>query len=145
MRDAIGWSYDLLDDQERVLFRRLSIFAGAFTLEAVEVVAGASGTGEEDFGFDVLEVIASLVDKSLLRQQEAPDDEPMYVLLETVREFGRERLAASGEESELGRRHTDWYLSIAERAAPELLGPEQRRWVNGSIEISLTCARRWPG
>ena len=129
MRDAIGWSYDLLDEQERALFRRLSIFAGAFTLEAVEVVAGASGTGEEDFGFDVLEVIASLVDKSLLRQQEVPDGDQTYVLLETVREFGRERLTASGEADELGHRHAAWYFSLAERAAPELLGPEQRRWV----------------
>jgi tetratricopeptide (TPR) repeat protein len=129
MRDAIGWSYDLLDENERAVFRRLSIFAGAFTMDAVEVVAGGRDAVAVDPEFDALEVIASLVDKSLLRQGEAPDGEPTYVLLETVREFGLEQLADSGEADELGRRHAAWYLSLAERAAPELLGPDQRQWV----------------
>ena len=129
MRDAIGWSYDLLDEHERALFRRLSIFAGAFTMEAVAVVAGGREDNAADPGFDALEGVASLVDKSLLRQVEAANGEPTYVLLETVREFGREQLAASGEADACARRHAVWYLGLAERAAPELLGPEQRRWV----------------
>ena len=93
MRDAIAWSYDLLPPAERVLFRRLAVFAGGFTLEAAEAVTEASA----ELGVDFLVGILSLVEASLLARSEAPGGVPRYRMLETVREFGLEQLAASGE------------------------------------------------
>jgi non-specific serine/threonine protein kinase len=89
MRDAIGWSYDLLTDAEQTLFRRLAVFVGGFTLEAAEVVAGSQG--------DTLDTIATLVEASLLRPEHGPDGQARYRMLETIREFAEERLEASGE------------------------------------------------
>jgi predicted ATPase/DNA-binding CsgD family transcriptional regulator len=111
MRDAVAWSHDLLTDDERVLFRRLAVCVGGFDLEAAEAVAGDAGIG-------VLEGVAALADASLLREEEDPDGEPRYLLLETVREFGLERLAASGEENEVRDRHAAFFLDLAERAPP---------------------------
>jgi predicted ATPase/DNA-binding CsgD family transcriptional regulator len=108
MRDAIAWSYDLLASEEQALFRRLAVFVGGFTLETAEAVVGT------DVG-DVFEGIASLTDKSLLRQAEQDIDEPRYGMLETVREFGLEQMAASGEEEATRRAHADWYIQMAER------------------------------
>jgi predicted ATPase/DNA-binding CsgD family transcriptional regulator len=126
MRDAIAWSYDLLSTNERVLFRRLSIFVGGFTLAAAEAVHEGvplrSGTPS------VLDLLASLIDKSLIRQEGAAEGEARYVLLETIREFGLEQLAASGELDDVSRRHVAWCLALVEAAAPHLLGPEQRLW-----------------
>ena len=86
LRDAIAWSHDLLSPHEQALFRRLGVFAGGCTLEAVEAVGNADGE------LDTLEGMASLIDKSLLRQIEGADDEPRFAMLETIREFGLERL-----------------------------------------------------
>ncbi|MGH8574559.1 MAG: ATP-binding protein, partial [Gammaproteobacteria bacterium] len=145
MRDAIAWSYDLLADSERALFRRLSIFAGAFTLESAEMVAGRGEQGAPDAPLETLDGVALLVDKSLLRQEAGPDDEPTFVLLETIREFGREQLVESGESEAIGRRHAAWYLRLAERAAPELFGPEQRRWAErlDREHANLRAALTW--
>jgi predicted ATPase/DNA-binding CsgD family transcriptional regulator len=121
MRDAVGWSYDLLDPEGQALFRRLAVFVGGFTLEAAEGVAGSDTTS-------VLGGVAALVDANLLRLGEPGDAEPRYHMLETVREFGLDQLAASGEEEEARNRHAAWCLSLAERVEPELLGPEQRWW-----------------
>ena len=101
MRAAIAWSHDLLTPEEQVLFRRLAVFAGGFTLEAAEAVA--SGPGEP--GIDPFEGVASLADKSLLRQEAGPGGEPRFFMLETVREFALEQLAASGEEDAIRERH----------------------------------------
>ena len=101
MRAAIAWSHDLLTPEEQVLFRRLAVFAGGFTLEAAEAVA--SGSGEP--GIDPFEGVASLLDKSLLRQEAGPGGEPRFVMLETVREFALEQLVASGEEGAIRERH----------------------------------------
>lgn len=140
MRDAIGWSFDLLDTQEQALFRRLAIFAGGFTLEAAEFV----GSDGDNDAF-ILDAIASLVDKSLLRQDDGPDGEPRYLLLETVREFGLEQLAAHGETEAVGERHAALYLSLAEQAAPALFGPEQRRWARrlDRENANLRAALAW--
>jgi predicted ATPase/DNA-binding NarL/FixJ family response regulator len=127
LRDAIAWSYDLLPPAEQALFRRLAVFVGGCTLEAVEAVSGAPG----DLGLDVLDGAASLVDKSLLRQEEGPDGEPRCAMLETVREYGLERLAASGEETIARDAHATYFLALAERAAPELDGPRQVAWYAG--------------
>jgi non-specific serine/threonine protein kinase len=114
MRDAIGWSYGLLGEEEQRLFRHLSIFAGGFTLTAAEAVAGEGRTSDEFSS--VLDGIVSLVDKSLVRQGEEPSGEPRYMMLEVIREFGLERLAASGETAAAYERLLTWYLSQAQPA-----------------------------
>jgi non-specific serine/threonine protein kinase len=109
MRDAIAWSYDLLTPDEQMLFRRLSVFVGGFSLKAAEAVASV----ESGPAGDVLAGIASLLGKSLLRQVPASDpDEPRYAMLETVREFGLERLTASGEEAAVRAAHAAHLLAI---------------------------------
>jgi predicted ATPase/DNA-binding CsgD family transcriptional regulator len=125
MRDAIGWSYDLLRPEEQTLFRQLAIFAGGFTLEAAEAVA----TGAGDLGLDLFDGVASLIDKSLVRQDVGASDDPRYVILETVREFGWEELVRRAEEDATHERHAAWCLALAERAQPELDGPDQAKWL----------------
>ena len=109
LRDTIAWSYDLLAPEERVLFRRLAVFAGGFTLDAAAAVAGP------DTELAILEGVGALVEQSLLRPIPGLDDEPRYQMLETVREFGLERLAAAGEANEIRRRHADHFLMLDER------------------------------
>jgi non-specific serine/threonine protein kinase len=129
LRDAIAWSHDLLDPRERTLFRRLAVFAGGFTLDGAEAIGGEWGdAGLAASPPPILDLIASLVDKSLLRQEDGSAGEPRYTLLETVREFGLEQLDLHGESEDAGRRHAAWYLALAEQAAPALLGAEQREW-----------------
>ncbi|MDF3043223.1 MAG: hypothetical protein K0Q71_5929 [Thermomicrobiales bacterium] len=108
MGNAIAWSHDLLTQEEQIHFRRLAVFPGGCTLEAAEVVVNQEGMR------DVFTGIAALVDKSLLRQAGA-EDEPRYVMLETVREFGLERLAASGEEAATRDRHAEFFRDLSER------------------------------
>src|SRR5205085_11836581 len=101
LRAALDWSYQLLTDQERRLFRRLGAFAGVAELEAVAVVCADGEPG----GADVLDLLESLVAKSLLRQEPCHEDQPRFGMLTTLREYAQEQLAASGEETEIGRRH----------------------------------------
>ena len=122
MRDAVGWSYDLLDREGQELFRRLAVFIGGFTLEAAEAVGGRPPSAPS-----VLDGVAALVDANLLRLGEPGNAEPRYLMLETVREFGLDQLSSNDEE-ETRNRHAAWCLALAERVEPELLGPEQRWW-----------------
>jgi predicted ATPase/DNA-binding CsgD family transcriptional regulator len=111
MREAIAWSHDLLSAPEQALFRRLAVFAGGFGLEAAAAVtATEAGPGD-----DPLEGVAALVDQSLLGQEDGPGGEPRFVMLETIREFGLERLAASGEEEAVRAAHAAWATVFAER------------------------------
>jgi predicted ATPase len=122
MRNAISWSYDLLDANEQRLFRRLSVFNAAFTLEAAEAVA-ASG---HDLTLDALEGMASLLDKSLLHQQVGqPNGEPLFTMLETVREYGLEQLEAHDEVQATRGRHAAYYLALAEEVEPRRRAREQ--------------------
>src|SRR5262249_11097753 len=116
LRDTIAWSYDLLDEAERALFRRLSVFVGGFNLEAVEGIC----SGGREHAAPVLDQIASLVDKSLLRQIEDVTDDRRFGMLETIREYARERLRGHGEEDEVCRQHAEYYLALAEQAGPRL-------------------------
>jgi non-specific serine/threonine protein kinase len=125
LRNTIAWSNDLLNETERLLFRRLAVFAGGFTLEAAEAVADPDGTP----GIDVLDDIGSLVAQSLLVQQEGPDGEPRIGMLETIREYGLEQLAACGEAEVTRGRHAAYFLALAEKAEPKLLGAEQVTWL----------------
>jgi len=124
LRNTIAWSYDLLLAREQALFRRLSVFAGGCTLEAAEAVCSTPS----DIASSFLDGVASLLDKSLLLQIEHQSDEPRLLLLETIREFGGERLAASGELEITRDAHATYYLRLAEEAEPQLIGAEQERW-----------------
>jgi predicted ATPase/class 3 adenylate cyclase len=119
LRDAIAWSHDLLSPHEQTLFRRLAVYAGGCTLEAVEAVANVDGE------LDVLEGMTSLIDDSLLRRAEDAGSDPRFSLLETVREFGLERLSASGEEDTLRQRHAAYFAAFAETLRPGIDGPDQ--------------------
>jgi predicted ATPase/class 3 adenylate cyclase len=123
LRDAIAWSYDLLAPDEQALFRRLAVFAGGGTFDAIEAVA------DPDRHVDLFEAIASLIDKSLVRQREGPDGEPRFWMLETIREFGQERLTASGEDGATRRRHADWCVALAEAVWMDVILPGQERWL----------------
>jgi predicted ATPase/DNA-binding SARP family transcriptional activator len=125
LRGAIAWSYDLLDEGERWLFRRLSVFVGGFTLDAAEAVCNA----EDELNIDLLEGVASLLDKSLLQQEPGTEEEPRFGMLETIREYGRECLAASGEAEILHRRHAEFFTAFAEETAPRLLSAQRSRWL----------------
>jgi tetratricopeptide (TPR) repeat protein len=125
LRQAITWSYDLLTSPERRLFRRLSVFAGGCTLEAAEAVCDTA----EDLGVDVLNGIASLVDNSLLVQRGSEDGEPRFVMLETFREYGRERLAEHGEASATERAHAAYMLVVAEEETFEMSPVPREAWL----------------
>jgi predicted ATPase len=147
LRHAIAWSYDLLEAGEQALFRRLAVFAGGCTLEAAEVVcqavhAPAAGPGQS---LEVLDGVASLVDKSLLRQQAQVSGEPRFRMLETLCEYGLECLTASGEEPAVRRAHADYYRVLVEAAEPALTGPAQEAWLE-QLEAehdNVRAALRW--
>src|SRR5829696_7639284 len=121
LRGTIEWSFALLEAGEQLLFARLAVFSGGRTLEAIEAVCEAEG----DLPMEALEGVSSLLDKSLLRQEEGPEGEPRFVMLETIHEFARERLQASGEGEEVRRVHAEYFLGLAEGAEPELRGAQQ--------------------
>ena len=143
LRDAIAWSDELLAPAERALFRRLAVFAGGWTLNAA-VAVGAT-PGEDAAERAVVDGIAALLDKSLLHRSVPPDGEPRFAMLETVREYGAEQLAASGEERDARRRHADYYATLAARAEPHLYGAEQAVWVERleREHDNLRAALRW--
>jgi predicted ATPase/class 3 adenylate cyclase/Tfp pilus assembly protein PilF len=122
LRQAIAWSYDLLPDEERRLHARLSVFVGGCTVEAAERVAAPDGEP------DVLQGIASLVDRSLLRESEDAEGEPRFTMLATIREYAREHLCETGEEEEFLRRHALEFARFAEEADAGLRAGEQLLW-----------------
>jgi predicted ATPase/class 3 adenylate cyclase/DNA-binding CsgD family transcriptional regulator len=151
LRDAIGWSYDLLDPDEQALFRRLAVFRG-FTLEAAETVCagdpprpGAASVALPPLDLLILDGVESLAEKSLLRQEEASDGQPWFRMLETVREFALERLEESGESDAVHRRHALAALALAESSEGELYGSDQSTWL-ARLERehdNLRAALRW--
>ena len=140
LRDAIAWSYDLLEEAERRLFARLSVFAGGWTLESAEVVCDPT-----DLGLDVLDGLTSLVDKSLVRRTEPADAQPRFAMLETIREFGREQLRASGDFDGVLRRHGDHFLDLAVEAEPHLTAGDQGEWLDrcDRDHANIRVALRW--
>lgn len=146
MRGTIAWSYDLLHAGEQALFRRLCVFSGGCTLEAVEAVCQAGGGLEGD----ALDWLTSLVEKNLLRQREMPgsgypEGAPRFAMLATIREYGLERLEESGEAERTRERHAQYYLTLAESAEPELKGPRQAVWLDRleTEHNNLRAALRW--
>lgn len=125
LRSLIDWSYDLLCNGEKVLLCRLSVFSGGWMLEAAEYVCGAKVIDERD----VLDLLTSLADRNLVAAEER-NRATRYRLLETVREYARERLAESEDELAVRIRHRDYFLALAEQAEPKmLLGAEQAEWL----------------
>ncbi len=125
LRATIEWSFALLNEGEQLLFARLAVFSGGRTLEAMEAICDAEG----DLPVEAFEGVSSLLDKSLLRQEEGPNGEPRFVMLETVHEFAREKLEESREAEEIKRVHAQYFLTLAEEAYPELKGPNQIEWL----------------
>ncbi|HVH65596.1 MAG TPA: adenylate/guanylate cyclase domain-containing protein [Candidatus Acidoferrum sp.] len=125
LRGAIQWSYDLLDDGSRRLLERFSVFARGAGLEQAEAVCGPA----EEIGGEVVERLDQLADQSLLRR--LPDfSEPRFLMLQTIREFGGERLSESGQAVAIRNRHLDAYIALAQAAQPHLFGPERREWLD---------------
>jgi predicted ATPase/DNA-binding NarL/FixJ family response regulator/DNA-binding XRE family transcriptional regulator len=123
LRAALAWSYALLAPAEQALFRRLAVFPDGWSLEAATAVAQP-----QELGLDTLGGLSALVDASLVWTSPSGDGAPRFHLLETLREFAREQLEASGEREAIRRQHAAYYLTLAERAAPALEGPEPQTW-----------------
>lgn len=126
MRATLAWSCALLDEAEKTLFRQLAVFAGGGRLEAIEAVCSANRADAQDR----LDVIASLLDKSLLQQQADVDGEPRFRLLRVVREYALEQLEEHGEAEAVRRRYAAHFLALAEQAEPELMGAAQQVWLD---------------
>ena len=140
LRGAIAWSYDLLDAPAQRLLRRLSVFAGGCSLEMAESICGPAS----ELGLDVLDGIEALVDQSLLRSEDVAG-EARFRMLETIRAFAAEQLAASGEADTIGERHARAFLALARDAANELSGSDQRAWLD-RLDIehdNLRAALEW--
>ena len=141
MRATLDWSYDLLHNPEKELFRRLSVFAGGFTLEAAEEVC-AAGEAEAE---EVLVLLGNLVEQSLVVVETNPEGGTRYRMLEPVRQYALEKLRESGEEDEVRRRHAGHYLELAEEAEPRTRGHDQAEWLDRleAENDNLRAAIRW--
>lgn len=141
LRSAISWSYDLLNEEEQRLFRRVSVFVGGCTLDAVEGIYSAMG----DPTTKMLDIVGSLIDKSLLQQVVQGNGEPRLMMLETIREYASEQLAASEEMEAIGRAHANYYRALAEDAELQTTGTQQAEWLE-RLEWehdNLRAALRW--
>jgi predicted ATPase/class 3 adenylate cyclase len=126
LRATIEWSFALLDEGEQLLFARLAVFSGGRTLEAIEAICDAQG----DLPVEAFDGISSLLDKSLLRQEEGPPNgEPRFVMLETVHEFAREKLRESAEAEQIKRAHAEYFLTLGGPPRLELIGANQLEWL----------------
>ncbi len=143
LRNTLAWSYELLTAEEQRLFRRLSVFVGGCTLQAIEALCAALEKSNEVGR--VVDGVASLIDKSLLQQTEQEADEPRLVMLETIREYGWGALIVSGEMETTRQAHALYYLTLAEEAEPELRGPQQVVWLERLEREydNLRAALRW--
>jgi predicted ATPase len=141
LRAAIEWSYDLLDEEEKKLLRRLAVFVGGCTLEAIEAVCNAGG----DLEVEVLDGVESLVSKSLLRQEEGVGGEPRFVMLETIHEYTRGKLEESGEAVELRQNHAAYFTALAEESQVYTRGPQSVAWLD-RLEVehdNFRAALQW--
>ncbi|MEO7218461.1 MAG: protein kinase [Gemmatimonadaceae bacterium] len=138
MHGVIDWSYVLLTDDEKDLFGRLAVFVGGVSVQAVESVMRADATAAQHASV-TLDLLTSLCNKSLLRYEEQQDGEPLFVMLETVREFALDRLRDAGREAAVRRAHGTYYLSLAEQAAGNLRGPAQVEWLDRLEAAYANC------
>jgi predicted ATPase len=149
LRNTIAWSYDLLAASEQALFRRLAVFAGGFTLEAVQAVcvfdaASTVSSPSSDDGA-VLDQLAQLLDKSLVQPQQGTGGEPRFTMLETIHEYAQEQLVASGEAAAVQERHANYFLRVALEADPQMFGQEREVWMErlDREEANLRAALAW--
>ncbi|MGD8700347.1 MAG: tetratricopeptide repeat protein, partial [Gemmatimonadales bacterium] len=141
LRQAMAWSYDLLDDEQRWQFRWVSVFVGGFNLEAAQAVSGVSEAGQTD----LVDALGALVDHSLLRLEETTFGEPRFVMLETIQAYAQERLAEADELDQARRAHAEYFVRMAERAEPELTRKGQADWMK-QLEVehhNLRAAIDW--
>jgi predicted ATPase len=141
MRKSLDWSYELLNDDARMLFRRVAVFDGGWMLEAAEAICNA----DNRLGGDILEHVQALHDMSLLMQHDMPDGEPRFSMLQTIHEYAHECLAHDGEGDGMRRHHAAYFLHLAERAEPELQGDDRERWLNQleQEKDNLRAAMAW--
>jgi predicted ATPase len=123
LRGTIDWSYDLLDEEEKVLFSRLNIFQGGRTIATVEEICAPG------LSIPILDGLESLLNKSLLYKEEGPRGEPRFLMLETIHEYAREKLSESGEKPEIEKRHAEYFTRLAGPVEMEVAGVDQGLWV----------------
>ena len=142
MRATLDWSHGLLSGPQQVLFRRLSVFTGGFSLEAAESVGSTGEAGDED----VLELLGGLAEQSLVGVDQDPNREARYGMLEPIRQYAREKLEEDGEAGETHERHAAFFLTMAEQARPHLRATRQVEWLarlereNGNLRAAMTWA-----
>jgi len=141
LRNTLAWSYALLDAGEQRLFRRLGVFVGGCSLEAIEAVANLSG----ESGIDVLSRVSSLIDKSLLQSAQELESEARLTMLGTVREYALEQLKANEEEAAVQHAHATYYLNLAEQAELMLASPQALTWLDklNTEHDNIRVALRW--
>ena len=143
LRGALDWSHELLSNPEKVLFRRLSVFAGGSTLEALEVVTSGEGVRPNE----VTDLLSGLVDKSLVVAERTSQEGVRYRLLEPIRQYALEKLEESGKAEDVKRSHAEYFLALAEEAEPELIGPREAEWFDrlgaelGNIRAALSWSQ----
>jgi non-specific serine/threonine protein kinase len=144
LRAAMDWSYDLLSGPERIFFSRLSVFAGGFTLDAAEEIAAGCDVSKSQ----VIDLLGQLINKSLVTVAARPenaDAETRYGMLETIREYAREKLDEAAETEQLHQRHRDFFIAFAEQAEPKLKGTQQSEWLD-RLEVehdNLRAVLQW--
>jgi predicted ATPase/transcriptional regulator with XRE-family HTH domain len=141
LRRAIDWSYELLDEGEQKLFRRLGVFVGGCTLEAARAVCNTT----DDLRFDMLEGVTALLDNSLLQHEEGTDGRSRYTMLETIWEYALEQLAATGEYEAVRRYHAAYYRVLAEAAEQAWDQPHEVEWLQRLVAVrhNLRAALQW--
>jgi predicted ATPase/transcriptional regulator with XRE-family HTH domain len=140
LNHAIGWSYNLLSKEEQKLFARLSVFSGGFTLEAAEAIFSQIGREKP-----ISDLVASLLDKSLLQYDSVESNSARYAMLVTIQQFARTRLRQAGEEAEIRGQHLAYFLDLVEQADKDLRGPNQLEWLHrlGTEINNLRTAQDW--
>ncbi len=143
LRDAIAWSYEQLTPVEQDAFRLFSVFAGGFTLDAAEHIFPLAGDSASTTS--ALDVVAALIDQSLLQSTEGAAQESRFSMLETIREFGLHELAEAGDEAPARKEHADYFLALAETAEAELTGPQRGQWLARlrDEQVNLRTALGW--
>jgi predicted ATPase/class 3 adenylate cyclase len=126
LQALIDWSWNLLDEQEHVLLRRLSVFAGGWALEAAQAVSGFNPLNE----FDVFDLMEQLINKSLITVQHLPEGKARYGMLESIRQYAQNKLFEAGEGNTLRERHVDYFISLVDLYDQQALGPEFYNWLN---------------
>ncbi|MBI1353749.1 MAG: AAA family ATPase [Acidobacteria bacterium] len=143
LRRAIEWSYDLLSEPARAVLRRLAVFDGGMTLDAAQALC----SGLADCELDALDALTSLSDQNMVQRCSGPDEEVRFTMLESIRAFGLDRLAAEGEGPQVRRLHAEYFLRVAQEAQPHLTGPRQGEWFDrlDADHANFRAALEWAG